>query len=212
MEWLTRFSRVIDYIEDNLDAQISPDEAARLACCSAYYFQRMFSYITGISLAEYIRRRRMTAAAFDLQNGSAGITGIAEKYGYVSLTSFNRAFHSVHGVSPTAARRAGTPLNAYPRINLSISVNGGANMRYRVEQKDPIRFVGVSTALSEDIEENFKIAPAFWKKILADRLFDEISRLNNRPPQGCWESPATWTLKTFFTVLPPQRIPLLRPV
>ena len=73
MEWLKRINNAIDYIEHNLDSDISYDEAARIACCSTYYFQRMFSYITGISLAEYIKRRRMTQAAFELQRTDAKV-------------------------------------------------------------------------------------------------------------------------------------------
>ena len=67
MEWLKKLGKAIDYIEDNLDKEISYDEAARIACCSSYYFQRVFSYVSGVSLAEYIRRRKMTQAAFELQ-------------------------------------------------------------------------------------------------------------------------------------------------
>ena len=70
LKWLKQLSLAIQYIENNLTNDISYDEAARIAYCSKYYFQRMFSYITGISLSEYIRRRRMTEAAFDLQRGN----------------------------------------------------------------------------------------------------------------------------------------------
>ena len=71
MEWLKKLGKAIDYIEDNLDKEISYDEAARIACCSPYYFQRVFSYVSGVSLAEYIRRRKMTQAAFELQRAKA---------------------------------------------------------------------------------------------------------------------------------------------
>lgn len=67
MEWLKKLGAAIDYIEDNLDKEISYDEVARIACCSPYYFQRIFSYVSGVSLSEYIRRRKMTQAAFELQ-------------------------------------------------------------------------------------------------------------------------------------------------
>lgn len=67
MEWLKNLSDVIDYVEKHLDDEISYDEAARIACCSTYYFQRMFSYVAGISPSEYIRKRRMSQAAFELQ-------------------------------------------------------------------------------------------------------------------------------------------------
>ena len=60
MEWLKNLSNAIEYIEDNLDKEISYEEAARIACCSTYYFQRLFSYVAGVSLSEYIRKRRMS--------------------------------------------------------------------------------------------------------------------------------------------------------
>lgn len=73
-------------------------KAAKIACCSMYYFQRMFSYLAVIFLSEYIRLRRMTAAAFDLQDDRAKVSDIAAKYGYNSPTAFNRAFQSVHAL------------------------------------------------------------------------------------------------------------------
>ena len=99
MEWLKKLGKAIDYIEDNLDKEISYDEAARIACCSPYYFQRVFSYVSGVSLAEYIRRRKMTQAAFELQRADSRVIDVALKYGYTSPTSFHRAFQNVHGIT-----------------------------------------------------------------------------------------------------------------
>ena len=76
MEWLKKLGKAIDYIEDNLDKEISYDEAARIACCSPYYFQRVFSYVSGVSLAEYIRRRKMTQAAFELQRADSRVIAV----------------------------------------------------------------------------------------------------------------------------------------
>lgn len=80
MEWLKKIGAAIDYIEDHLDQEISYDEAARIACCSTYYFQRIFSYVSGRSLSEYIRRRRMTQAAFELQRTDSRVMDVALKY------------------------------------------------------------------------------------------------------------------------------------
>ena len=184
VKWLKQLSQVIDYIESNLTGVISYDEAAKIACCSTYYFQRMFTHITGIPLSEYIRRRRMTVAAFELQTTDMKVMDIALKYGYESPTSFNRAFQSVHGVSPIVARAQGTLLNAYPPIRFSISVTGGENMSYRIETKEAIRIVGVRTALQEDMEQNQKIVPLFWDKILESTLFSDICRLTNKDSYG----------------------------
>ncbi len=184
MNWLKQLSQVIDYIENNLDGIISFDEAAKIACCSTYYFQRIFSYVTGIPLSEYIRRRRMTAAAFELQTSDKKVMDIALKYGYESPTSFNRAFQSVHGVSPTVARTQGTLLTAYPPISFSISVTGGENMSYRIETKETLRIVGVRTKLQEDMDENQKTVPVFWNKIIESRLFSDICEFIDKDPHG----------------------------
>lgn len=184
MEWLKQLSQAIDYIEDNLVDDISYEEAAKIACCSTYYFQRMFSYVTGIPLSDYIRRRRMTKAAFELQVSDAKIMDIGSKYGYVSSAAFNRAFQSVHGVAPTVARMEGTKLNAYTRISFSVNINGGESMRYRIETKEPIRIVGTRVPLVEDPEQNFKTVPIFWDTTLKSSLFSEICELTNRNPHG----------------------------
>ena len=57
MEWLMNLNKAIEYIENNLDKEISNDEAARIACCSTYYFQRMFTYVTGIFVVAGCRKR-----------------------------------------------------------------------------------------------------------------------------------------------------------
>lgn len=184
MEWIKNLSKAIDYIESNLAGDISYDEAARIACCSTYYFQRMFSYVAGISLSSYIRRRRMTKAAFELQTSDKRVMDIGAKYGYDSPTSFNRAFQSVHSVAPTAARVEGTLLNSYPPIRFSINVIGGESMSYRVEKRKSVRIVGLRVPLKEDSEHNFKIVPKFWDETLRSDVFHEICELCDQDPNG----------------------------
>lgn len=184
MEWLNKLSAAIDYIEGNLDKDISYEKASQIACCSKYYFQRMFSYVAGIPLSEYIRRRKMTQAAFELQTTDNKVIDIASKYGYNSPTSFNRAFQRVHGISPIAAKNMGCTLNAYPPITFSIKVTGGKAMSYRIEEKEAMRIVGVRTTLVEDMESNLKIVPDFWKKTLLQNEFKIICELSNSSPNG----------------------------
>jgi AraC family transcriptional regulator len=184
MEWLKKLSDAIDYVENNLDGEISYAEAAKIACCSTYYFQRMFSYVAGISLSEYIRRRRMTQAAFELQAKDIKVLDVAVKYGYTSPTSFNRAFQSVHGITPASAKSQGNTLNAYPPIIFSVKVTGGHAMPYRIEEKEAMRIVGVRVSLTEDMEENQKRVPPFWKEVLQTCQFGEICNLSNQTPAG----------------------------
>ena len=184
MEWLKKLGKAIDYIEDNLDKEISYDEAARIACCSPYYFQRVFSYVSGVSLAEYIRRRKMTQAAFELQRADSRVIDVALKYGYSSPTSFNRAFQNVHGITPTAAKLGGNVLQAYPSIQFKIEITGGSAMAYRIVKKPPLRIVGIRIPLTSDMEENLRIVPEFWKASLQGKQFLEICSLSNGEPRG----------------------------
>ena len=174
----------IDYIENNLDKEISYEEAARIACCSTYYFQRMFSYVAGISLSEYIRRRRMSQAAFELQRTDKTVLEVALKYGYTSPTSFNRAFQRVHGINPITAKKKGITLNAYPPIQFSVKITGGSAMAYHIADKEAIRIVGIRTRLTENIEENQINIPIFWKDTLQSKRFMDICELSNRNPNG----------------------------
>ena len=84
----------------------------------------MFAFLIGIQLSEYIRRRRLTLAAFELQNSNEKIIDLALKYGYNSPDSFSRAFLAMHGVTPSKAREKGISLKAYPRVTFSLSIKG----------------------------------------------------------------------------------------
>ena len=183
MEWLVRMNDALAYMEGNLDGEISMEEAARRACCSQYHFQRMFSYIIGVPLSEYVRRRRLTKAALDLQRGDK-VVDVGIRYGYDSPTAFNRAFQTVHGVSPSAARKQGTVLKAFPRVSFQISVKGVSEMDYRIVEKEAFRAVGVRTQLGADIDENFKNITPFWEETITKGLTKEIAGLINSEPYG----------------------------
>lgn len=144
MDWLDRMNSAIDYIELHLTDTIEYKQLAKIVCCSVYHFQRMFSFISGVALSEYIRRRRLTLAAIELQNKNTKIIDIALKYGYESPEAFSRAFKNLHGVPPTSARSMGTTLKAYPRMTFYLSIKGGIEMNYRIEQKNPLRYLALS--------------------------------------------------------------------
>lgn len=184
MEWLKNLSEAVEYIENHLDKELSYDEAARIACCSTGYFQRMFSYVAGISLSEYVRRRRMTQAAFELQSTDVRVLDAALKYGYGSPTSFNRAFQQVHGISPVMARSRGCVLNAYPPIRFSVQVTGESPMPYRVEEKQAMRIAGVTMPLTQDMGENHRAVPLFWSDMMGNGRISDVCALANQAPPG----------------------------
>ena len=144
----------------------------------------MFSYIAGVPLSEYIRRRRMTMAAFELQQTDVKVIDLALRYGYDSPTAFNRAFRSVHGVPPTAARETGVLLNTYPRISFHISIKGDVSMDYRIEHKEAFRIVGLKTELDKDVEKNFQAVPVFWQNVSQSGAIPKLSERMDEEPKG----------------------------
>ncbi len=184
MDWVSRLNEAVNYIEEHLDKQISYDKAAQIACCSTFHFQRMFSYIADVPLAEYIRRRRITLAAFDLQSTNERIIDIALKYGYDSPTSFNRAFQNINGISPNAARAKGVSLKAFPRITFSITIKGDVEMNYKILSKDAFKIVGVKEHYDLNVEENFLQVPMFWQKTAQSGIIPAICSLMNKEPFG----------------------------
>jgi len=140
---LEQMNGALNYVEHNLTNDIDYKEVSRIACCSEYHFKRMFSFLAGIPFSEYIRRRRMTLAAFDLKDSKMRVIDVAIKYGYHSADSFARAFQQMHGVTPTEARDDGHSLKAYPRMTFQLTIKGGNEMNYRLEEKDAFRIVGI---------------------------------------------------------------------
>ena len=154
MEWVDKMNAALNYIEDNLTENIDFEEVARRACCSSYNFQRMFSFITDTSLAEYIRRRRMSVAALDLQKSDAKVIDVAMKYGYESPISFSRAFSKVHGITPKDAKKSGATLKIYPKISFQISIKGEIPMNYRIETKPAFDVFGIETVALHNCGRN----------------------------------------------------------
>lgn len=184
MEWLNCLNEAVDYIEQHLDDRIDLDRVAQIACCSTFHFQRMFSYIADVPLSEYIRRRRMTRAAFELQDGSEKIIDIALKYGYDSPTAFNRAFRSIHGVAPSTAKAKGIPLKAYPPISFKLTIKGEAEMNYRIEKKKSFKIVGVKEHYCMNVEECFSNVPLFWQKTIQGGILPRLCSFMDREPLG----------------------------
>lgn len=174
MDWLKKMSEALNYIEDNLTNDIDYAKVARIACCSVYNFQRMFSFITDVSLSEYIRRRRLTLAAFELQNSNVKVIDVALKYGYESPEAFARAFQNIHGVTPTSARNMGVQLKAYPRLSFHISIRGDVEMNYRIEQKEAFTVFGIEGIFTMENGENLKKIPKFWSDAMEDGSFKKL--------------------------------------
>jgi AraC-like DNA-binding protein len=124
MEWLNKMNDAINYIETHMEGKINIEEAARIACCSLSKFQRIFTFVTDITVMEYIRCRRMCLSACELISSDIKIIDLAMKYGYDSPEAFTRAFQTFHGLPPTSVRKLGIYTD-YQRLSFQIIINGG---------------------------------------------------------------------------------------
>jgi AraC family transcriptional regulator len=144
MNMLKQLNAAIDYIEANLCAELDFNTAAEIACITTDSFIRFFSYMTGMTLTEYIRRRRLTLAAQELRYGKMPVIDIAIKYGYDSATAFSRAFAKQHGITPSAYRRNGGSLKIYSPASFHIIIKGAKEMNFRMIELNDIEVYGIS--------------------------------------------------------------------
>ncbi|TDF94723.1 AraC family transcriptional regulator [Paenibacillus piri] len=183
MDLLKNMNGALHYIEENLAQEIDYTEVARRALCSEYHFKRMFSFLAGVTLSEYIRRRRLTLAAFELGDSKLRIIDVAVKYGYSSADSFTRAFQSLHGVTPSEARYHGQSLKAYPRMTFQLSVKGGSEMNYRIEEKEAFRIVGIKKRVPIIFNGVNPEIASMWASLDAEAI-DNLKKISDVEPLG----------------------------
>lgn len=174
MDWLKRMNNALDYVEDNLINEIDMNKVAQAALTSSYNFQKMFSFITDVSLVEYIRRRRLTLAAFEIQNSNIKIMDVALKYGYESPVSFTRAFQAMHGIAPSLVRDGGVVLKAYPRISFQISIKGESEMEYRIESKQGFSIFGIETIASSVEDAKYQSPADLWRQCHKNGCYEKL--------------------------------------
>ncbi|ABR47698.1 transcription activator, effector binding [Alkaliphilus metalliredigens QYMF] len=183
MDSLKKMNEALSYIEENLTNEIDFKAVAALAICSEYHFKRMFSFLAGVTLSEYIRRRRLTLAAFELNNNDIRIIDVAIKYGYSSPDSFTRAFNRLHGITPSEAKVNSQSLKAYPQMTFQLSIKGGREMNYRIEEKEAFGIVGIKKRVPIIFEGVNPEIAAMWQS-LNDEKISKLKELSNVEPLG----------------------------
>ncbi|RLL42050.1 AraC family transcriptional regulator [Oceanobacillus piezotolerans] len=180
MEILNHLVDSIDYIEGNLDSVIKVDELARIAQMSKFHYQRMFHMITGYTVNEYIRNRRITIAAQELTNEKSKVIDVAFKYGYETPEAFSKAFRRIHGISPSAAKKEAQSLKAYPKLSFQIQIKGDVEMDYKIVEKEAFQLVGKGIKTSTRNGANRREIPAFWQEAGESGLVHEFDKRAGR--------------------------------
>lgn len=177
---LNELNHVIDYIEDHLaDDDLSLEIISEYAGVSDYHFRKIFFYLSGLTLSEYIKNRKLSEAGMDLLHGEK-VTDVALKYGYQSMDGFTRAFKKWSGVLPSDVIKKGVS-KSFPKLSFLITVKGGINMEFRIEDKSAFRLVGVSKRVPMQFEgvnnEIVKLAQS-----ITDEQKKEMHSLQNIEP------------------------------
>jgi len=182
MDWLKGMNNVVEYIEENLTQSVKYESLSRIVGCSVYEFSRIFSFMAGMSVSEYIRRRRLSQAVFDIQNGREKIIEIALKYCYESQASFAKAFKQLHGTTPLSARKTSVSLKTYPAITFVLNIKGVNEMNFRIEQKNNFQIMGLSGYITAEEMASEYILPSLVNE------FYKIESYFVKDPWTSWEN------------------------
>ena len=117
-EKLTSLTAALEYIENNLTSELTQEGCARFACCSLSGLQKMFRNVFHTSVGGYVTKRRVTAAARELQKRERSTLDIALEYGWGSAEAFTRAFSRVWGMTPTEYRRRWRFSGLCPKLDI----------------------------------------------------------------------------------------------
>ena len=142
MNWMTGLQRAIDYVEEHILEDLDLESIAAQSFSSSYHFQRVFSIVCDMTIGEYVRNRRLSLAGADLARGDVKVIDVAMKYGYDNPDSFARAFQRFHGVLPSQVKAGDATLKSFSKIVLKLSMEGGASMNYRIEEKPEMILTG----------------------------------------------------------------------
>lgn len=163
MEWSTCIKTAISYMEEHLLEEIGPTDVSSYIGISCMYLARGFQIITGYTLGEYIRNRRLYEAGKEIILQKSKIIDIAFKYGYETPESFTKAFTRFHGYTPNEVKKDPSLLRDFPPLHIEITIKGGNYMDYIVEKRSSFKLIGLSKEIS--FENSYKEIPLFWDEV-----------------------------------------------
>ena len=166
MEWTESLKKSIEYMEENLLQNIGADDVADQVHMSSFYLQKGFKIMTGYSIGEYLRCRRLYLAALDVIADKEKVIDLAYKYGYDTPESFTKAFSRFHGVSPMQLKSNVHRIKTFLPLKIKVTVQGGDNMDYTVEKMNGFKVIGFEREFT--LEDAYQQIPKFWDEFCAD--------------------------------------------
>lgn len=172
MNYYENLNKVIDKIEDSLTDKINYKDLAKIIGTSSYTLQRIFAFLTGITLTEYIRKRRLSKAAEELLSTDIKIIDLAIKYQYDSPISFSNSFKKMHGVSPQNLRKNTLSLKTFPKIEFKPTIDIIEELEYTVKKLNKQKLYGITTGIIQT--SNSKAISDLFDKSRKEKTLDFI--------------------------------------
>mgnify|MGYP002796926652 CR=1 FL=1 len=195
MDWVASIHQAIQYIEEHLREELTIREIAQQAALAPFYFQKGFSMLCGMTVGDYIRQRRLSAAGLEVLTTDRKIIDIALEFGYDSPDSFTKAFTRFHGLTPAALRKSGGAARSFAPLRIKVTLEGGQNMDCRIMKKEA--FTVLCRAKTFKYEGAAVQVPQFWAEHFRTGGFFGRGKIHGRLYFG---KHGTWCKLTFVYI------------
>lgn len=171
-----RFEELIEYIESHLTEKIDYNELAKILAVSEQSMQRIFVFITNMSLSEYIRKRRLSKAYEELKNSDIKIMDLAIKYQYESETPFARSFKKLFNMNPSECRKSDVEFIQFPVYQFN-QTDIPFKYSYKIENVEEIQLYAYKIPYSKTKEDFLFRIRELYQNLKDKGLFEKIVEL-----------------------------------
>ena len=197
VNWIQSLTGAIRYIENNITNDISVDDVSNKMYASSSNFQRIFNLVTGMTIGDYIRNRRLSLAGQELLHSKCKIIDVAMRYQYDTQESFSKAFTRFHGISPSSVRKQRSKIKIFHPLTINLTIQGGFDMSRKLIENIPIHqlqypdqgqnyvFNGCMKFLMECIDEDKQYDYWFFSTVSGD-CYVQVYGTNKNKWQTCF--------------------------
>jgi len=182
MKFYKDIEKVIEYIETHI-MDINFDEIAKIVGMPRGLYQRIFSYICGVSITEYIKKLRLSLAARELIKGEKKVIDIAIAYGYQTHASFSRAFKEQMNISPSLVRKNTCELKEYPRFSFQDNDDTYYVVKGRRVMAELIKieyeFQEQKKIIGYQKQTDFQHAGQMWQEYFSNGFSEKVKEIEN---------------------------------
>lgn len=181
-------NKITEYIEEHILEKITITKLAHLVGLNGNTLKSIFSCLTGITINEYIRLRRLSLSVTDILNGET-ITNVSYKYLYNSPSSYNRALKKFEGITPKDLKKSKNKLKLFNKITFKENIKN-YNIDYQIYKNREFKLYYISKKVNYNNRN--KEIPEFWKEVkqkypefIKNKRYGFLEKYNNETYYYC---------------------------